>query len=139
MTKRPFRSKGNRVEGLLELVHSDVCGPMSVKARGGYEYYVTFIDDNSRYEHVYLMHSKSETFDKFKEFRAEVEKQLGLPVKSLRFDRGGEYLSNEFQQHLLENEIVSQLNAPGTLRQNGVVERRNKTLLDMDWLSELDS
>ncbi|KAL5538373.1 hypothetical protein UlMin_043253 [Ulmus minor] len=76
MTKRPFGSKGNRVEELLELVHSDVCGPMSVKTRGGYEYYVTFIYDYSRYGYVYLMHRKSETFDKFKEFRAEVEKQL---------------------------------------------------------------
>ncbi|KAL5569925.1 hypothetical protein UlMin_026500 [Ulmus minor] len=84
MTKRPFGSKGNRVEGLLELVHSDICGPMSIKARGGYKYYVTFIDDYSRYGYVYLMHRKSETFDKFKEFRAEVEKQLCVPIKSLR-------------------------------------------------------
>ena len=77
------------------------------------------------------MHCKSETFDKFKEFRAEVEKQLGLPIKSLRSDRGGEYLSDEFQQHLLENGIVSQLTAPETPQQNSVTERRNKTLLDM--------
>ena len=98
--------EGNRVEGLLELVHSDVCGPMSVKARGGYEYYVTFINDYSRYRYVYLMHRKNETFDKFKEFCAEVEKQLGVPIKSLWFDRGDEYLSDEFQKHLLENEIV---------------------------------
>ena len=91
ITKRPFASKGNRAEGLLELVHSDFCGQMSVKARGGYEYYVTFIHDYSRYWYVYLMHHKSETFDKFKEFRAEVEKQLGVPIKSLRSDRGREY------------------------------------------------
>ena len=77
------------------------------------------------------MHRKSETFDKFKEFRAEVEKQLGVLIKSLRFDRGGEYLSDELQQHLLENEIVSQLTALGTPQQNGVAERRNRTLLDM--------
>ena len=57
----------------MESVHSDVCGPMSIKARGAYEYYVTFIDDYSRYGYVYLMHHKSETFDKFKEFRVEVE------------------------------------------------------------------
>ena len=62
-----------------------------------YEYYVTFIDDYSRYEYVYLMHYKSESFDRFKEFRAEVEKKLGLPIKSLLSDRGGEYLSDEFQ------------------------------------------
>ncbi|KAL5570402.1 hypothetical protein UlMin_026977 [Ulmus minor] len=92
MTKRPFGSKGNRLEGLLGLVHSDICGPMSIKARGGYEYYVTFIDDYSRYGYVYLMHRKSGNFDKFKEFRAEVEKQLGVPIKSFLSDRGGEYL-----------------------------------------------
>ena len=74
MTKRPFWSKGNRVEGFLELVHSEVCGLMSVKAQGAYEYYVTFIDDYSRYRYVYLMHHKSDSFDKFKEFHAEVEK-----------------------------------------------------------------
>ena len=81
MTKRPFGSKGNRVEELLELVHSDVCGPMSVKARGGYEYYVTFIDDYSRYWYVYLMNRKSETFDKFKEFRAGSEESIWFTHK----------------------------------------------------------
>lgn len=68
-----------KVEKPLELVHTDVCGPIIVSARDGYEYYVTFINDYSRYEYVYLIHCKSETFDKFKEFRVEVEKQLGLP------------------------------------------------------------
>ena len=84
------------VKGLLELVHSDVCGPMSVKKRGGFEYYVTFINDYSRYGYVYLMHRKSETFDKFKKFHVEVEKQLGVPIKSLQFDQGGEYFLDEF-------------------------------------------
>ena len=83
MTKKLFGSKDNRVEELLELLHSDVCGPINVKTRGRYEYYVTFIDDYSRYGYVYLMHRKSETFDKFKEFRVEVKKQLGIPIKSL--------------------------------------------------------
>lgn len=119
MNKIPFGSKGNRVKGLLQLVHSNVCGPMNVKAWGAYEYYVTFIDDYSRYGYVYLMHCKSETFDKFKVFGAKVEKQLGLPIKSLRSDWCGEYLSDKFQQHLLENEIVSQLIALGIPQQNG--------------------
>ena len=69
---------------------------MNVKARGGYEYYVTFIDDYLRYGYVYLMQRKSEIFDKFKEFRAEVENQLGKTIKTLRSDRGGEYLDQEF-------------------------------------------
>ena len=66
MTKIPFRSKRKRVEEVLELMHSDVCGSMNVKARGGYEYYISFIDDYSQYGYVYLMHHKSETFEKFK-------------------------------------------------------------------------
>ena len=70
MTKRPFSSKGERSKEPLKLVHSNVCGPLSVQARGGYEYFVTFMDDYSRYGYVYLMHKKSETFGKFKEFMA---------------------------------------------------------------------
>ena len=65
MTKRPFKAKGNRATIQLELVHTDVCGPMSVQARGGYEYFITFTDDYSRYGYVYLMRHKSEAFDKF--------------------------------------------------------------------------
>ena len=77
------------------------------------------------------MQRKSETFGKFKEFRAEAEKQLGKNLKILRSDRGGEYLDTEFTDDLIENGIVSQLSAPGNPPQNGVAERRNRTLLDM--------
>ena len=77
------------------------------------------------------MHKKSETFGKFKEFMAEAEKQLGKSLKTLRLYRGSEYLDTEFKDHLLEHGILSQLIAPGTPQQNGVVERRNRTLLDM--------
>ena len=77
------------------------------------------------------MRYKSEAFEKFKDFRAEVEKQLSKSIKSLRSDRGGEYLSEEFQDYLRENGIVSQWTPPGTPQHNGVSERRNRTLLDM--------
>ena len=132
MTKRPFKAKGYRVTKPLELVHTDVCGPMRVQARGGYEYFVTFIDGYSIYGFVYLMRQKSETFDKFREYKAEAEKQLGVHIKELRSDRGDEYLSGEFKFYLTQEGIVSQLSAPGTPQQNGVVERRNITLLDME-------
>ena len=126
MTKRPFSGKGLRANQPLELIHSDVCGPMNVKARCGCEYFVTFIDDYSRYGYVYLMQHKSDTFEKFKEYRAEVENQLGKTIKTLRSDRGGEYLDNDFEEFLVEHGIVSQLTAPGTPQQNGVAERRNR-------------
>ena len=131
MTKRPFTIKELRVEEPLGLIHSDVYGPFATQARRGYEYYVTFIDDYSRYGYVYLMRRKSETFEKFKEFHVEAEKQLVKSLKILRSDRGGEYLDSEFTDYLIENGIVSQLTAPGTLPQNGVAEWRNRILLDM--------
>ena len=131
MTKRPFKAKGYRVTKSLELVHTDVCSPMRVQARGGYEYFFTFTDDYSRYGFVYLMRQKFETFDKFREYKADAEKQLGVHIKQLRSDQGGEYLSREFKFYLTQEGIVSQLLAPGTPQQNGVAEMRNRTFLDM--------
>ena len=96
MTKSPFTGKGERTSGLLELIHSDVCGPMTTHVRGGFLYFITFIDDYSQFGYVYLMKYKSEAFEKFKEFRHEVEKQLDKSIKTIRSDRGGEYLSQEF-------------------------------------------
>ena len=107
ITKRPFKAKGNRATVQLELVHTDVCGPMTIQAKGGYEYFITFTDDYSRYGYIYLMRHKSKAFGKFQEFKAEAEKQLGLCIKQLRFDRGGEYLSGEFKPYLTQERIVS--------------------------------
>ena len=57
-----------------------MCGPINIRARGSYEYFITFTDDHSRYGYVYLMQHKSEDFEKFKEFRAKVEKQLDTHI-----------------------------------------------------------
>ena len=131
MTKRPFNAKGRRARKLLELVHMDVCDPMSTQEKGGYEYFITFMIDYSRYDYVYLMRRKFEAFEKFKEFRAEVENQLGKHIKAIRSNRGGEYLLGDFKDYLTQNGIVSQLTTLGTLQQNGVAERRNRTHLEM--------
>ena len=77
------------------------------------------------------MSNKSESFEKFKEFQKEDENQLGKKIKALRSDRGGEYLSHEFDDHLKECGILSELTPPGTPQLHGVSERRNRTLLDM--------
>ncbi|KAL2512932.1 Uncharacterized protein Adt_18532 [Abeliophyllum distichum] len=92
MTKTPFTRKGVRAADILGLVHTDVCGPMSTDARGGFSYFITFKDDHSRYGFIYLMKFKHETFEKFKEFKQEVERQTGKNILTLRSDRGGEYL-----------------------------------------------
>ena len=89
-----------RATNLLEIIHTDVCGPLSVEARGGYRYVLTLTDDLSRSGYLYLMIHMSETFDNFKEFLSEVEIQRDKKIKFLRSDRGGEYLSHEFGTHL---------------------------------------
>ena len=100
MTKTPFSGTMERATNLLEIIHIDVCDPMSVDARGKYHYFLTFTDDLSRYGYIYLMKHKSETFEKFKEFQREVENHHNKKIKFLRSDRGGEYLSYEFGLHL---------------------------------------
>ncbi|KAJ9551125.1 hypothetical protein OSB04_015170 [Centaurea solstitialis] len=131
MTKSPFKGKMERGKDLLDLIHTDVCGPFRSATRNGERYFVTFTDDFSRYGFIYLMKNKSDTFEVFKGFKNEVENQLGKKIKMLRSDRGGEYLSHEFYDYLRDCGIVSQLSPPRTPQLNGVAERRNRTLLDM--------
>ena len=96
MTKTPFSGTMERATDLLEIIHTDVCDPMSVDARGEYHYFLTFIDDLSIYGYIYLRKHQSETFEKFKEFQSEVENHRNKKIKFLRSDRGGEYLSYKF-------------------------------------------
>ncbi|KAK8974558.1 hypothetical protein V6N11_034485 [Hibiscus sabdariffa] len=104
---------------------------VALAARGGYQYFITFTDDFSRYRYIYLMRHKFEALEKFKEFKNEVQNKHGKSIKALRSDRGGEYLSQDFDELLKECGIFSQLTPPGTPQWNGVSERRNRTLLDM--------
>ncbi|GJZ28549.1 retrotransposon protein, putative, ty1-copia subclass [Tanacetum coccineum] len=134
MTKKPFNSNIERATDLLGLIHTDVCGPLRHVSRKGASYFLTFTDDFSRYGYVYLLKHKHEVFETFKVFKAEVELQLGKKIKALRSDRGGEYLSQEFKDYLSENGIVQNLTSPYTPQQNGVSERRNRTLIDMAYV-----
>ena len=83
---------------LLELIHSDVCGPMNIDSVGGSRYFVTFTDDYSRYTAVYMIKHKSQVIEKFKEFVLFAEKLTRKSVKRLKTDNGGGYTSNEFDQ-----------------------------------------
>ncbi|BFG35090.1 hypothetical protein CerSpe_213640 [Prunus speciosa] len=114
MSNLPFLGKWERVTKLLELIHIDVCGPLSTTSRGGFSYFITFTDDYSRLGYVYLIKYKSEVFKKFKEFKNEVEKQIGKSIKILRSDRGGEYLGIEFLEYLKKHGILSQWTPLGT-------------------------
>ncbi|KAL0434645.1 UNVERIFIED_CONTAM: Retrovirus-related Pol polyprotein from transposon TNT 1-94 [Sesamum radiatum] len=130
MTKKPFVGQSAIANGLLDLVYTDVCGPLSIPARGGFSYFITFTVDHSRHGYVYLMRYKSEAFGRFKEYRLEVENQTIPKIKAIRLDRGGEYLSGEFIDYLKENGILSQWTPLGTPQLNGVAKRRNRSRRD---------
>lgn len=135
------RKKGStRSSNLLELIHTDISGPFRCPTICGNRYFITFIDDYSRYCHVYLIKEKSQSLEKFKIFRTEAEKQLGKQIKVVRSDRGGEYYGKfdesgqnkgPFALYLQEHGIAAQYTTPGTPEQNGVAERRNRTFLNM--------
>ena len=83
LTNSPFSGIGERATELLELIYSDVYGPMSTRAIGGYSYFITFTDDFSRYGYMYLIKYKSETIEKFRKYKNEVENLIGKSIKTL--------------------------------------------------------
>jgi hypothetical protein len=91
-----FPSGATRENGILELVHSDVFGPVTVPSLGGSLYYISFIDDVSRKTWIYFMRKKSKVFKRFKEFKALVKNQIEKRIKVLRTDHGGELCGKEF-------------------------------------------
>ncbi|GJZ79755.1 retrotransposon protein, putative, ty1-copia subclass [Tanacetum coccineum] len=129
--RKSFPHRPERATDLLGIIHTDVCGPLRHVSRQGASYFITFMDDYSRYGYVYLLNHKHEVFKTFKVFKNEVENQLGKTIKALRSDRGGKYISQEFKEYLKACGIVQQLTPPYTPQHNGVSERRNRTLLDM--------
>ena len=129
--RQSYKSVQEISNELLGLIHSDLCDFKFIATRGGKNYFITFIDDCSKYFYVYLIHSKDEAFEKFKTYKAEVENQLERKIKALRLDRGGEYKSNEFSDYCALHAIIHQTSAPFTPQQNGVAERKNRTLKDM--------
>lgn len=130
MARVAFGLSNGKHSELFGLIHSDVCGPFEENAIGGYRYYVTFIDDKSRYTFVYLIRAKSEVFAKFKEFEVLIRNKYQKTIKILRSDNGGEYLSAEFDNFLKSKGIEKQLSVAYTPQQNGVAERMNRTLVE---------
>jgi hypothetical protein len=108
----------------LELVHSDICGPINPKSNGGNRYFMTLTDDYSRKTWTYVMSEKSSAFSIFKSFKALVENESGHKIICLRKDRGGEFTSKNFKNFYSENGIKRQLTTAYTPQQNGVSERK---------------
>jgi transposase InsO family protein len=128
--KNPFPKNDNKEEGILELIHSDVCGPMPSTSLSGYVYYVSFIDDYSCKTWVYFLKSKNEVLIKFKEFKVLIENTSERKIKILRSDNGGEYTSKEFVSFCKDVGIKIELTNPYIPQQNGVAERKNRTIME---------
>ena len=93
-----FPSKSTRTKGILELVHSDVFGPVLVPSLGGSRYYVSFIDDFSKITWIYFLKKNSKVFERFLEFKSPVENQTNKEIKVLRTNNGGDLYGKEFNQ-----------------------------------------
>jgi transposase InsO family protein len=128
--KNPFPKRDSKAEGVLELIHSDVCGPMPSTSISGYVYYVSFIDDYSRKTWVYFLKSKDEVFRKFKEFKALIENLSKRKIKILRSDNGGEYTSKEFVNFCKDAGMKRELTTPDNPQQNGVAKRKNRSIME---------
>ena len=116
----------------LELIHADICGLITPTSNSNNKRYILiFIDDYSRKAWVYFLVEKSEALNSFKCFKTMVEKETGLFVKCFRTDRGEEFNSNEFNDFCKQSGIKRQLTTAYTPQQNGVVERKNRTVMNM--------
>ena len=129
LTRSSFHTIERNTEPLA-LIHSDVCDLKFVQTRGGNKYFITFIDDSTKYCYVYLLKSKDEAVEKFNLYKQEVENQLNKKIKKVRSDRGGEYVE-PFGEFCARNGIIHEVTPPYSPQSNGVAERKNRTLKDM--------
>lgn len=126
----PFRDSDSSTTRLLELVHSDLCGPMQENSLSGSRYILTFLDDFSHKSFVYFLKSKDQVFENFKNFKIFVETQTGQKIKSFRTDNGGEYCNNNLLNYFKSTGIQHQTSVPYSPQQNGKAERLNRTIIE---------
>ena len=114
----------------LELVHSDVWGPSPLTSLLGFNYYVIFIDDYSRFTWLFLLKHKNEVLSVFKHFKSMVETQFSSSLKILRTDNGSEYINHDFKSFCSTSGILHQTSCPHTPAQNGVSERKHRHIVE---------
>ena len=113
------------------MVHTDICGPMRTPSLSGSKYFVLFIDDLTRMCWVWFLKQKSEVSDVFKRFKMLVENECECRIKVLRSDNGTEYTCDKFDKFCEQAGIQHQLTVTYSPQQNGVSERKNRTMMEM--------
>jgi hypothetical protein len=129
--RKPHKAAKERRLAPLELIHSDIYEMNGVLTEDGQRFFMTVIDDASRYYYVYLLKTKDKALNCFKTYKAEVESQLEKKIKYFRSDRGGQYFSNEFDLFYAEYGIIHERTPPYLPQSNGVTERKNRTLTNL--------
>ena len=114
----------------LGLIHNDICDLKLVQTRGGNKYFITCVDDSTKYYYVYLLKTKAEAIEKFVLYKSEVENKLNKKIKVLRSDRCSEYES-PFVDFCAQHGIIHETKTPYSPQSNGVAERKNRTLKEM--------
>lgn len=131
MTRRHFGdTKSSSSTNKLQLVHSDLCGPMRLNSLGGARYFLILVDDYTRFTYVTFLKKKSDTLCEFKRFVTMIDTQGNGQIRALRTDNGTEYVNKAFNNYLTSKGIVHQTSAPYTPEQNGIAERANRTLIE---------
>ncbi|KAL9413504.1 hypothetical protein AB3S75_042066 [Citrus x aurantiifolia] len=131
MHRLPFPKNSWRAKVPLELVHADICGPTRTLSLNNRRYFILFVDDYTRMMWIYFLNEKSEAFSNFLRFKALAERQSGCKMKTLRTDRGGEFIYTPFMNYCRDNGIKKQLTISQSPQQNGVVERKNRTIVEV--------
>jgi len=113
------------------LVHADLCGHVTPPTPGGKSFFLLIVDDHSRYMWLELMATKDEALLYFKRFKTVVELESGSKLRAFRSDCGGEFNSGVFVTFCQDHGIKHNTTTSYTPQQNGVVERRNQTVVEM--------
>jgi hypothetical protein len=130
-TRKPHKATEARSLEPLELVHSDLCKMNGVLTKVRKRYFMTLIDDSTRFCYVYLLETKDEALTYFKIYKAEHENQLERKIKRTRSDHGGEHFSNESNSFCDEHGIIHERMPPYSPQSNEIAERKNRTLTKM--------
>jgi transposase InsO family protein len=120
-----------RTERPLELLHMDLFGLIAYISIMGSKYCLVIVDDYSRFTWVFFLQEKSQTQDTLKKFLRRAQNEFGLRIKKIRSDNGTEFKNSQIEGFLEEESIKHEFSSPYTPQQNSVVERKNRTLMDM--------
>ncbi|KAD4584610.1 hypothetical protein E3N88_22211 [Mikania micrantha] len=119
-----------RSENPLDRIYANLCGPITPPTPAGNRYVMLIVDGHSRFMWTFMLKTKDGAFEQFKMFKTSTELQYGRKIRVLRTDRGGEFTSREFSLFCEQEGITRQLTAPYSPQQNGIVERRNRTVMN---------